>query len=151
MTDLLAILDTEVQTLEALVRVSQAERQALMTFETVGLRQRVDEKEALLGEEDAVRTSREAWLLARGAETLPEYLATLSEAAAAPIVERRTRIRALLAALSELNQLSLLQATRQLRWVRTRRRTLSGAGGPTYGRRGVEGRGVAGLGLNAVV
>ncbi len=152
MNELLTLLDDEIATLEALVSVAQEERQALMTFETRALSALVTEKERLLARVDEQRTAREALVCARagGDAHLGRFIDTQPAPLAQPLAERRTRVTALIGALTELNQLALVHATRQLRWVRARRRSLGG-GPNTYGRRGYEARSAPGLGLNVLV
>lgn len=151
MEALLTLLDEEISTLDALVSVAQAERQALMTFETRALGGLVSRKEALLSRADVHRAQRERWIADHAPEAhLGRYIESLPVESRGPLSERRGRLTALLGALSELNQLALVQATRQLRWVRARRRSLGG-GPATYGRRGYEARSAPGLGLNASV
>lgn len=142
---LIDVLDQEVATYEALVGVTQREHQALLAFEPVRTESVLAEKTALLERGFELRALRER--LTPGGDLLAAA-ADVEEGNA--LRERRDRLRALLSALSELNQLAMLQATRQLRWVRARRRALVGEDS-TYGPRGASPFRSHGLGLNASV
>ncbi len=142
---LVEVLDQEVATYEALVGVTQREHQALLAFEPLRAEAVLAEKTALLERGHALRALRERLAPGGVLETV-----TRGSPEADALRERRDRLRALLSALSELNQLAMLQATRQLRWVRTRRRALVGDDTPTYGPRGLGAMRAHGLGLNGM-
>lgn len=132
MQDLLMTLDAEVGALELLVACTQKEQQHLLAFETQGLDEVLAEKNRLLKRENALRNVRESQVKAALASTgAPAHETTLSalikrapRMVSLTLASRRERIRALLGALRELNQVAGYHAERQLRWARKTRLSL---------------------------
>ncbi|MFT7624289.1 MAG: flagellar biosynthesis/type III secretory pathway chaperone [Myxococcota bacterium] len=136
MNHLLAVLDEEVCVLEALVQVTQKEQQHLLAFEPAGLELLLDQKSRLLAREEDLRAHRER--LVGSGRTLLQHIESLPGQQGRVLATRRSRLRALLGALGELNQVAGLHAKRQLRWVRQCRKRLEvkERNGASYGPQG---------------
>ncbi len=131
MQRLLATLDDEIRVLDALVRTTQTEQQHLLAFEPEGLDLILQEKMRLLAREDVLRQVREQavgeHLAALGADpggSLLDLIERLPEGSSRALSSRRSRLRALLGALAELNAVAGYHAKRQLRWVQQCRKSL---------------------------
>lgn len=132
MQDLMMTLDAEVCALELLVACTQKEQQHLLAFETDGLDRVLAEKNRLLERETVLRDRRESQVTAALASAgAPSHETTLSalikrvpRMVSLTLASRRERIRALLGALRELNQVAGYHAERQLRWARKTRLSL---------------------------
>lgn len=146
---LLDALDAQAHTLGELVTVTQHEQASMLAFDIGSLSDSVDRKRRVLERVAAAdRAAREAFEAARAAARLkPAQAATVTELAgqvggeaAAALLERASRIRALGAALGELAALNMVHAQRGLQTVRAYAGLLTGRGTPqaagTYGRNG---------------
>ncbi len=125
-------MDEELVTLHALVLCTQKEQEHLLAFEPECLDALVREKRALITQQEQLRTQREA-LVEEALPGVPADEATLGllveqvgVSHAAALTERRGRIRALLGALAELNEVARVYAHRHLRFVRECRTKLGG-------------------------
>lgn len=149
MQRLLLLLDDEVGALEALVHVTQQETQHLLAFEPEGLEHILEHKKRLLAREDELRLARQGQVrvvLARGGSpepvsqdaTLSQLIVSLPAHSARPLTLRRDRLRALIGALRELNQVAGFHARRQLTWARSCRQNVTPVAGTVraYGPQG---------------
>ena len=129
---LIALLDQEIQLLETLVACTQREQQHLLAFEPAELEYAVQEKQRLLQLEAGLRIKREqavaqvlrAERAGPEARTLSDLCRIVDAGNRTSLTTRRDRLKALLAALAELNVAAGIHAERQLRWVRSCRRNL---------------------------
>ncbi len=158
---LLDALDAQARALGDLVTITQHEQAAMLAFDIGALSDSVDRKRGVLERVAAAdRAAREAFEGARAAAGVPAAQAETVTAlaghvggeAAAALLERASRIRALGAALGELAALNMVHAQRGLQTVRAYAGLLTGRGAPqaagTYGRNGraqTAGAGKAGL------